>query len=378
MNMQETLRSHSRLTFLGSLLLLVAACSGGEPATPPAAAGTVRAELGQAERGQAPKAVELFGSVEAEQTATVAARIMARVTAVRAQPGDVVGKGQPLLDIDPVAAGGQVAQAAGARSQARAGLVLAERNYERFKALAAVDAASELELDMARMQYEQAQGAAEQAEGAVTAASSVAADSRVVAPFTGRVVRKMVEVGDLAVPGRPLVVIEAEGSQRLALAVPESVLAAAGVSVGDTLRVQIDTRPDLGMIDARVVEVAPAADSASHSYQVKVALPAARIGSGASGRAWIEVDRRTVVTVPAAAILHQGGLSLVVLRTALGRASSRIVVLGETQEDGRIEVLSGLAGSETVALGLTSVPPAETELQGLEAPRAQDPEGPAS
>ena len=66
---------------------------------------------------------------------------------------------------------------------------------------------------MARMQYEQAKAAVEQAKGAVSSASSVAGDSRVVAPFSGRVGRKMVEVGDLAAPGRPLLVIERTGSR---------------------------------------------------------------------------------------------------------------------------------------------------------------------
>jgi RND family efflux transporter MFP subunit len=363
MNKHEMTRSAGIL--LGALLMLVAACGGGgEPVAPAATAGTVEVELGRAERSEIPNTVELFGSVEAARTSTVSARVMAMVTAVRVQPGDVVRRGQPLLDIDPAAAGGQLSQAEGARTQARAGLALAERNHERFKALAAADAASELELDLARMQYEQAQGAVEQAEGAVTAASSVAADSRVVAPFAGRVVSKMVEVGDLAAPGRPLLVIEGEGDRRLALAVPESTLADAALQLGDTVAVRVDTRPDLGTLEARVVEMAPGADPMSHSYEVKVALPVTGIASGASGRAWITIDSRTVVTVPAAAVLRQGGLSLVVLRTADGRASSRIVVLGETHADGRIEVLSGLAGGETVALGLNAVPPAETLLEG--------------
>ena len=88
-------------------------------------------------------------------------RSMRTVEAAEALPD-----GQLLLEIDPQAAKGQLAQAQGALSQARAALALAERNHERFKALAEVRAASELEVDMARMQYEQASGAVEQAQGA--------------------------------------------------------------------------------------------------------------------------------------------------------------------------------------------------------------------
>ncbi|MDH3744871.1 MAG: efflux RND transporter periplasmic adaptor subunit [Acidobacteriota bacterium] len=358
-------RVDGRLALLGTALLLVAAC-GGHKTTPPAVnETTVEAELARAERLEVPRVIELFGVVEAEKTAAVSTRVMAMVTAVAVRTGDAVVKGQSLLTIDPQAAEGQLSQARGALAQANAGLALAERNHERFKALAAVDAASELELDMARMQYEQAVGAVEQAEGAVAAAGSVAADSRVVAPFSGRVTRKMVEVGDLAAPGRPLLMLESEAGQRLALTVPESVMARAGLTIGQPLTVRIDTRSDLGSIEATVVEMTPGADPASHSFGVQVALPTPGIPSGASARAWIETDKRTIVAVPETAVLRRGGLSLVVVRNSEGRAGSRVVTIGEPLSEGRVEVLSGLAGGETVLLHLSSVPATGARVEGV-------------
>ncbi len=356
-----------RIALLGVVLVVVGACGGGESASPePSASVTVKAALARAERIEVAKEIELFGAVEAEKTTAVSTRVMAMITAVRVQAGDRVRKGQLLLEIDPQTARGQLSQAAGALAQARAALALAERNYERFQALASAEAASELELDMARMQYEQARGAVEQAEGAVAAASSVAADSRVVAPFPGRVVRKMVEVGDLAAPGRPLLILESDGNRRLALSVPESVMARAELAIGDELAIRIDSRPDLGTVAAPVIEMSPAADPVSHSFEVKVALPFEGIPSGASGRASVETGRRTIVAIPEAAVIHQGGLSLVVVRDADGRAASRVVTLGEALASDRIEVLSGLTGGETLALGLGAVPPPEASLENVE------------
>ena len=351
------------LPLVGLILLLATAC-GGHQAPPPSeqAPVTIEADLAVAQRSEEPRTVELFGLVEAEKTAAISARVMAMVTAVHVQAGEAVRRGQSLLEIDPQAADGQLAQARGALAQARAALALAERNHARFEALAATDAASQLELDMARMQHEQARGAVEQAEGAVAAAASVAADSRVEAPFPGRVTRRMVEVGDLAAPGRPLLTIESEGGQRLALMVPETVMARAALEVGDELEVRIDTRPDLGALRAPVVERTPGADPVSHAFQVEVALPPAGIPSGASGRARVEVERRTVVSVPRGAVLRQGGLSLVVVRDEQGGLSSRVVTLGDALPDDRLEVLSGLAGGESVAVGLPSVPPAGARL----------------
>lgn len=346
-----------------SLLLLsvfMAGCSGSNGSPDEASAPalpTVSARAAAAEKVTVPLTVELPGTVEADRTAAVSSRVMATVTAVLVQAGDPVRRGQILVEIDAQTASGQVAQARGGLAQAQAALSLAERNYERYKALAASEAASQVELDVAKMQYEQARGAVEQARGAVSAASSVAAESRVVAPFDGRVTARMVEVGDLAAPGRPLVQIESAAAHRLAVLVPESVIARTGLAVGATVPVSIDARPDLGRFSGTVVERAPAADPLAHSFTVEISLRDLQVSSGASGRAHVAVGERTAVAVPAAAVLRQGGTTLVVVRDAEGRAASRIVTLGAELEGGRLEILSGLTGNETVLVGLAAVPP---------------------
>jgi hypothetical protein len=69
------------------------------------------------------------------------------------------------------------------------------------------------------------------------------------------------------------------------------------------------------------------------------------------------------VLVPAAAILEQGGLELVVLRREDGRTTTRVVKTGSEPEPGRVEVLSGLRGGEIVLVGLGSVPPAGSPVE---------------
>lgn len=336
----------------------VAACGGGHPPPSENAPAPLSAELARAERVVLPQAIELQGGVVADRSAAVSARVMANVTAIHVAAGDRVRRGQTLLEIDPQAARGQVSQAEGALAQARAALSLAERNYERYRALAEENAASELELDAARMQHEQALGAVEQARGALSSASAVAADSRVVAPFAGRVARRLVEVGDLAAPGRPLLELESAGGRRFAFSVPESTVVASGLGLGMTLEVSLDARPELGPLAATVVEMTPGADSSTHSYAVEATLPLGELPSGSAGRVRLVTGDRPVVTVPVAAVLHQGGIDLVVLRDDDGRAASRAVTLGRRFDGDRLEVLSGLAGGETVLVGLAMVPPA--------------------
>ncbi len=340
------------------MILLLAACSGRNRESPAAAAPpVVKARVAAVETVAVPRTIELSGTVEADRTAAVSSRVMATVTAVHVRPGDAVRRGQTLVEIDPATAAGQLGQARGGLAQAQAALALAERNHERFKALAAANAASQLELDQARAQYEQARGAVEQARGAVAAAGSVAGESRVVAPFDGRVVAKMAEVGDLAAPGRPLVRIESAAAHRLSVAVPESLLARSPLAVGGAVEVAIDARPDLGRFPAKVVERSSGADPMAHAFTLKLSLGGAQVPSGSYGRAWLASGERMARAVPRDAVLRQGGTDLVVVRQADGTAASRVVTLGDELSDGRVEVLSGLADGEAVLLGLAAVPP---------------------
>jgi RND family efflux transporter MFP subunit len=314
----------------------------------------VRARVATAEARVLPATVDVPGVVEASRVAAVSSRVMATVTAVRVKAGDAVRAGDVLVEIDPATAQGQEAQARGALAQAQAALALAERNWERFRALAEKQAASQLEVDVARMQYEQAKGAVQQAQGAVAAAASVASESRVVAPFAGRIAAKLVEVGDLAAPGRPLVMIESATGRRLAVAVPES--AAGALAVGQRLPVRIDSMPELGEINGVIEERAPGADPVTHTVAVKVALSGVEVPAGVAGRAGVAVGTRSVVVVPAAALLRHGGLHLVVVRDGRGLARSRTVTVGERLDGDAVVVLSGLKAGEQVLLGLAGAP----------------------
>lgn len=349
-----------RKTWLGltTSVLAVVACGGGNQHATTAAEdqGTVRARVTTVTRVVKKEQLAVMGTVEAEKTAAVSSRVMATVLAVHVKPGDRVRKGQVLVEIDPETAKGQEAQARGALAQAKAALALAARNYERFKALYEAKAASELELDMARMQYEQAKGAVEQAEGAVAAASSVARESRVVAPFDGFVTAKLVEAGDLAAPGRPLVMLESATGRRLVITVPEGTWSRSPLTLGQEVPVTLDAQP-ARTLTGKVVEVTPSADPATHSFTVKLALDQDGVPTGSVGRAYLAAAEREALTVPKDAVLQVGGLTVVVVVDAQGKARSRVVTVGP-EEGGAVEVLSGLTGTERVLVGLPQ-PPAD-------------------
>jgi RND family efflux transporter MFP subunit len=353
----------------GGALAVLAGCAGPHSPSkkdPSLSSPPVFAATAVAEATDVPDRAELYGTVSADRTASVSSRVMANVVAVRARVGDLVRPGDVLVEIDPQTARGQESQARGALAQAKAALALAERNFGRFEALAKAGSASELELDMARMQYEQAKGAVEQGEGAASAAASVAGESKVTAPFAGRVAARLVEPGDLAAPGRPLVTVESATGRRLVASVPASTVAASALAIGRSLAVRVDGVAS--ELRGTVVEMSPGADASSHTFTATIELSGTSVPTGLTGHASLDLGNRRAVLVPAAAVLPAGGISMVAVRDPEGKARTVAVTTGRAA-GGKVEILSGLSGGETVLVGLTALPPDGAAVQAAEGSR---------
>ncbi len=349
--------------FLSTVVLLLAGCGADRPTRATAEPTPLSVRVQPVERAKEGRLLEVRGTVHPRRQTFVSSRVSGPVVALMVRAGDTVAAGAPLLEIQPEASQGQLDQARGGLAQAEAARVLAARNLERYEALHAEKAASDLELDIARMQAEQARGAVEQTRGAVAAASSVAAEAIVRAPFAARVVETLVELGELATPGRPLVQVESARGSQLHLAVPAGDIAL--VAVGDRIEVVLDARPDLATLDGVVAEIVPSAEPQTHTFTVKLDLGGAEVASGLTGFARLPGGASERLVVPASAVHRRGGLELVVVRAADGRARTRAVTTGSRRPDGSVEVLSGLAEGELVALDAAAPPADGTPLEVL-------------
>jgi RND family efflux transporter MFP subunit len=329
------------------LVILATGCGSDHAPAKAVAGAPVQAHITAVEKVTESRTIEVYGTVQPVRQSMISSRVMGPVVAVRVDSGDTVRSGQPLLEIQPEASQGQLAQARGALAQAQAALALAERNFQRFQALHAEGAVADAELDGARMQAEQAQGAVKQAEGAVKAAGTVAGEAVVRAPFSARVVQRLVEVGDMAAPGRPLVRIESLSGSELWLTVREADI--GRLSPDQEIEVTLDHRRELGVITGTVAEIVPSADPATHTFTVKVGLDE-DITSGTSGRARIPGEAVERLVAPASAVHRRGGLELVVTMAEDGTARTRAVTVGRHLPDGKVEILSGLSEGEQVLI----------------------------
>jgi RND family efflux transporter MFP subunit len=364
-----------KTTIFWCLLGMLTACAWGcgekiEPGHSSASAGArVKTKVVEARAGTWPLIFEAVGTVQAETASTIGAKLLGTVTAVRVQEGDRVRMGDVLVTIDERQVGAQrqqaeaalaearqMEQAAGAaRDAAAAGADLATATYNRYQTLLAQESVSRQEFDDVTARFRQAQASfgqsedmlkaavqrVRQAEAALTSARVSAADAAVKAPFDGIVTAKMVDAGDLAAPGRPLLSLEKEGGHRVDIRLPEAYVHAvrpgqtAPIRIGGTLQTPIE-----GVIDI----VAPAADPDSRSFLVKVRLPSrGDLRSGMFARVEVIVGESQLMAIPSSAIVRQGQLTGLFVVAPENTARFRLIRTGRNMGDGMVEVLSGLS-----------------------------------
>jgi hypothetical protein len=154
------------------------------------------------------------------------------------------------------------------------------------------------------------------------------------------VTEKMVEPGNMASPGMPLLRLEDTGGFRLDVHVDES--RAAAIGRGDHVPVWLGT--DSSSTTGTVAEISRAVDAGAHAFLVKVALPdGPGLRSGVFGRARFAGTPRRALTIPSSSIVRHGQVtSVFVVERDVARV--RLVNLSDA------EVLAGLVESEVVVL----------------------------
>ena len=291
------------------------------------------------------------GVVEALRQTVIAAQVSGAVVQLAVKAGDRVHAGQVLLRIDARAAD-QTAAAGDAQVRAaRAAQEVAAKEYARQQQLFAQQFISQAALDRATAEHQatQAQVAAQLAQAGV--ARTQTGQYVVQAPYAGVIAQVPVALGDMALPGRPLVEMYDPAALRVSASVPQSV--AASWTPEAPLRVELPGLPEARRWPTPTrVEMLPTSDPATHTVQMRAELPAGLEGvaPGQFARLWLPqpAGRDASVWVPAQSVVRRAELTALYVLDANGRPLLRQVRLGRSDGD-RIEVLTGLAAGERVA-----------------------------
>ena len=288
------------------------------------------------------------GLVEATRQSTVSAQISGRIKEINFDVGSRVSKGQVILRIDERETAQALAGSNAQVLQAQATLQNAKANYERSKQLFEQKFISQSALDKAQTDYQVARAQAAASEAGAGQASLAHGYSAVVAPYSGVVAARLVEVGEMVAPGTPMMVGFDPAEMRVVVSVPQYKLS----EIGPRPKVMVEVPSLNRWVNAASTIVQPLADARTHSTQVRVYLPKDEAGvyPGMFVRAHFVVGKANKLVIPDSAVLHRSEVVAVYVVDEKGEVKLRQVRLGEKTADGFVEVLAGLNPGEKVAL----------------------------
>ncbi len=218
--------------------------------------------------------VTASGQIRPHTMVNVSADVTGRIVRLAVKEGDMVTKGQFLLQIDPEqpTAALQRAEAAEASAkaqaaQARANLLQSQRNYDRQLQIQKVtpELVSSEQVEQLKTQVEVNQALVEAARYSVDQAVASVRDAKqalnrttITAPMSGRVTRLVVEEGETAIMGTlnkdaaTLLTISDMSVLETRVRVDETEV--ARINLGDSAVIQIDAFPDTTFL-GKVVEI---------------------------------------------------------------------------------------------------------------------------
>ncbi|MBX3212404.1 MAG: efflux RND transporter periplasmic adaptor subunit [Labilithrix sp.] len=306
----DTVGRRARALPLGLLLLSMNGCGGhGEGHDRPGTASDPPLQLATTTTVASPTSgvVELSGVLEPERRVALASRIHARVRALSAEEGRRVRVDETLVQLDVRDLQARRAQLLASRTAAAAQADWSEGELKRSRALTASGALPGVQLDEVRRGRDVAQASLSGVNAQLLELDVNVADATIRAPFAGVIVRRTAELGQLAAPGQPLLVLEDDATLRVSMAV--SAAEAAALTVGQRVPLRMDgPLSGDGTITAIVSSGDPGTpglrmivkfDNSAHTWRAgavaHVALPLAR-------------TKAATVEVPAGAVRYRGSL----------------------------------------------------------------------
>jgi HlyD family secretion protein len=351
--------------------------------------------------------VTASGQVQPHTKVDVASDVSGRIVKLSVKEGDIVTKGQFLLQIDPATYDADVQRQAAGVASARADLARAKANldqsqsaYRRSSEIVKTNpgliSAEQLEqlkttVDVNNALYQAAAHNVDQTSAALQNSHSLLAKTTILAPMSGRITKLAVQQGETAVPGTfskdQALLLTISDMSVLETKVKVDETDVARLHVGDTAQVLIDAFPDT-TFRGKVTEIAHSSVTAGTTtagssdqavdYEVRVQLlnPPIDTRPDFSATAKIVWDsRKSVLSIPIIALTvreHEANENRDSAAVALGRKATKDIALKDVEgvfvvgKDNHVmfrpvkvgipgeeyfEVLSGLQEGETVVAG---------------------------
>lgn len=317
------------------------------------------------------------GTVEAKVVVGVSSKITGRIVELLADQGDRVKRGQLLarLENDDLLQQQQQSQAGLNRAAANlnveqanlqkalANLALAEKNAQRYRALAEKNLVSRLEAEQYETSRQVAREEVARCRAAIDAvrmeqqsgragvgfARSKVADTLIHAPQDGVIITRDLEKGATTTPGQPIFTLADPATIWVKANVDESQL--KGVAVGKSAVIMLRSSPG-EQWSGRVARLGHQSDRVTEELQVDVAFnpPLNNFRLGEQSEVYITTEaKKSVPSLPSAALVTNGKKRGVWIAEN-GRLKFREVTVGIRDRNDFTEITGGLDGKERVVI----------------------------
>ncbi len=310
----------------------------------------VAGEIGRAQLRELAQLVEASGTLAAERSATVRAKVGAEVREVLAREGDSVVAGQVLVRLDDADLRQRVVAAEGALASAEARAANARRSRDMQKALLDQQYISPNAFDTADAAFRAADGEVAAARAQVNIARQALSDAVVRAPLAGTVAKRHVQPGEKVGFDAPLLQVVDLGSLELQAWVPPQL--GGELRVGQPVEVRVEGLDQ--PVRGQVGRVLPAVDASTRQVGVIVRLAneGARLKVGMNATARVRLAAREALTVPLAALVNVNGEYHAWQIVDGDKVSRKRLEIGQRNDaDGLVEVKAGVESGARVLLG---------------------------
>ncbi len=236
-----------------------------------AGGGKISVQTEKATRGTIQSTVSGPAKIQPELQVKISAKVSGQIMKLGVKEGDIVKKGQFLVQLDPEFYRAAVERTESNLKYAMAGFEKAKNEYDRSKQLFGQNLISQAELDIAKSAYEQAGSQVDQMQASLKQDRDDLSKTTIYTNMDGTVSQLNKKVGEMAMGSQftlDVIMIVADLSRMLAeTEIDENDV--VSVSLGDTAKIQVDAYPDT-TFKGVVTEIANTGTSRGQSTQEEV------------------------------------------------------------------------------------------------------------
>jgi RND family efflux transporter MFP subunit len=300
------------------------------------------------------RTLSVSGGLKAVNSAFVKAKVAAEVKSLTVREGDAVKAGQVIGQLDTSEVELRLRQAEQTAASSRAQADIARRALENNRALVAQGFISATGLETSVSNDASSQATYGAAVAAVGLARKALADAKLVAPISGTVSQRLVQVGErVSVETKLVEIVDLARIELEAALAPDDV---ADIKVGQVARLQVDGFAE--PLPATVARINPSTQAGTRAVMVYLVLaPHPGLRQGLFAKGTIELQRRSALVAPVSAVRVDQAKPYV-LAVVDGKVMSKPVALGTRGEasfgavrETAVELTEGVSAGTTLLRG---------------------------